>query len=76
MTDMTREEISEGDDYILVCFPSMYGQTIHMAQWTDLGGLDGPEWFLVDGSNPSHEPTHWMPLPTPPTQAKEKSDGS
>lgn len=42
----------------------------------DHGNMDvinwspGMEWFV--GMDQGFEPTHWMPLPTPPTDGKEK----
>jgi len=51
------------------CTPNSAG--MHAAHW------EGGHWItgrLVKGGvtlEPNHEPTHWMPLPSPPVTGKE-----
>lgn len=43
-----------------------------IARWTGHGYIGGPCWFSAYYSAPMPDaPTHWMPMPQPPTETAE-----
>ena len=65
----------DGEDILVYSYPDIVS-----AHWeTDVGDDGEPYWALDDGHTRyyalrrhMHEPTHWMPLPTPPATAKDE----
>lgn len=49
-------------------------QDVQVLNWTGWGG--GAWETLSGGKYGLHEPTHWMPLPTPPPRQSSASDRS
>lgn len=58
------ERMPELDKRVLLYFGS-YGGHIEDGCIGDDG--DGPYHYFFDGDSLQQEPTHWMPLPEPPT---------
>ena len=74
-----KAEFMEPNHLILVCdadvHPDDFSSEITMAFWADGGSWDLPEPGWYDWNSPGGscgeweliKPTHWMPLPEPPT---------
>ena len=69
---------TESDGTVLVCMPNVspynltepfvnakHDRRVRVAHYSEFSN----DWtYEMGGKNSKHRPTHWMPLPTPPTE--------
>ncbi len=57
----------DGSEVLLFVPSASFGRNVMSAVWdNDNGGCDA-SWVVLEGYIGEYNPTHWMPLPPPPS---------